>query len=145
MTWTVTLIPPEAVREWWPTVAPMIEPAVTLSKGRADMISVLQWLLERKYLLWVAYAEDRVIKAAFVTREARYPLRSMLAIDFCGGSERLGWVSEGTRVFKSFARDAGLDGVEMAGRIGWQKALKPYGWDILGVLLETKAAERIDG
>lgn len=143
MTWTVTLVPPEAIREWWPTVGPMLEPAVNLSKGRADMISVLQWLLERKYLLWIAYDEDHVTKAAFVTREARYPCRSMLAIDFAGGSEHLGWAAEGTRIFRSFARDVGLDGVELAGRIGWQKSLRPYGWSATGMLIETNAAEYV--
>lgn len=143
MTWTVTLVPPEAIREWWPTVGPMLEPAVALSKGRADMISVLQWLLERKYLLWVAYAADYAVKAAFVSREARYPCRSMLAIDFAGGSEHLGWAEEGTRIFRSFARDVGLDGVELVGRPGWQKSLKSHGWSTTGVVVEVGAAEQV--
>lgn len=140
MTWTMTLIPTQAMKDWWPTVAPMLGPAIELSHGRADLVSVLQWLLEGRYLLWVTYPEDRVVRAAFVTREARYPGRSMLSVDFCGGDGMHGWAEEGTRVFRSFARDVGLDGVEMAGRVGWQKALRPYGWETLGVLVEVNAA-----
>jgi hypothetical protein len=142
MTWTVTLVPTEAIKDIWPTVMPLLAPAIALSKGRADPITVLQWLLDRRYLLWVAYPENKIICAAFVTREARYPGRAMLAVDFCGGSGMHGWMAEGTHIFRSFARDVGLDGVEMAGRVGWQKALKKHGWDHLGVLLEVSAAEK---
>lgn len=140
MTWSVTLVPTSEVKDWWPTVAPMLEPAIALSNGRADLISVLQWLLDRRYLLWVAYPESRMVQAAFVTREARYPGKAMLCLDFCGGAEMHGWMEEGTRIFRAFAKDVGLDGVELYGRLGWQKALKGYGWRPLGMLVEIDAA-----
>ncbi len=144
MTWTVTLIPTEAVDDLWPTVAPLLAPAMEYAGGRIDMDSVHEWLLDRRYLLWVTYAEDKIIRAAFVTREARYPRRNMLVIDICGGTHMRRWAAEGTRVFTSFARDVGLDGVEMCGRAGWTRSLRPYGWSDGLVILDINAASRVN-
>ncbi len=144
MTWTVTLVPPEAVNDLWPTVAPLLEPALVYAGGRIDLVSVKEWLDDQRYLLWVAYPEDKIIRVAFATREARYPRRSMLVIDVCGGSDMRGWVSDATRIFQSFARDRGFDGVEMFGRRGWTGALKPHGWSETTVLCEIEAAKQVD-
>lgn len=104
------------------------------------MASVFDWLADRRYLLWLAYEDPTQIKAAFVTREANYPCRRMLTIDIAGGSDMAGWVNEADRVFRAYARDAGLDGVEIYGRAGWVKALKPLGWTGGTVLVETNVA-----
>ncbi len=144
MTWTVTLVPTEAVDDLWPTVAPLLAPAMEYAGGRIDMDSVHEWLLDRRYLLWVAYPEDRIIRAAFATREARYPRRSMLVIDLAGGSHMRRWAADATVVFQSFARDAGLDGVELCGRTGWARALRAYGWRDALVVLEINAAAKVN-
>lgn len=141
MTWTVSAVPPTEVKAAWPAVAPLLAPAVALSNGRMDMASLFTWLADQRYILWVAYATDKVIRAAFVTREARYPRKAMLVVDLCGGSEMHAWVNEADQVFRGYARDAGLDGVELFGRAGWTKPLKALGWSGGIVLLETKAAE----
>lgn len=144
MTWTVTLVPTEAVDDLWPTVAPLLAPAIEYSGGRIDLESVHEWLLDRRYLLWIAYPEDKVIRAAFATREARYPRRSMLAIDLCGGDGMRRWAADATHVFQSYARDAGLDGVEIYGREGWSRALHRYGWASSVVLVDINAAGKVN-
>lgn len=140
----MTLVPTEAVDDLWPTVAPLLEPAMDYAGGRIDMESVHEWLADRRYLLWVAYPGDKIIRAAFVTREARYPRRSMLVVEIAGGAGLREWVDEATRIFTSFARDVGLDGVEMFGRRGWTAALKPYGWVETTVLCEINAAGKVN-
>jgi hypothetical protein len=104
------------------------------------MQSVWEWLSTQRYLLWVAYPEDKTIRAAFVTRGATYPKRKMLVVELAGGDDLAGWGSEATRVFRNYARDAGLDGVELAGRTGWSRALKAYGWNTAMVLVDISAA-----
>lgn len=135
----MTAVPPEEVKALWPTVAPLLLPAVGYSGGRINMASVFDWLADRRYLLWLAYS-DGVIGAAFVTREAHYPCRKMLTIDICGGSEMQSWVNSADATFRAYAKAAGLDGVEIYGRAGWVRALKPLGWTGGTVLVETDAA-----
>ena len=133
----MTAVPPEEVKAVWPKVAPMLAPAVQLSNSRIDMASVFEWLQDRRYVLWVAIEDHHSIRASFVTREARYPKKSMLCIDIAGGSDMAEWVSEADRVFRAYARAAGLDGIELYGRAGWTRALKNLGWTGGTVLLET--------
>jgi hypothetical protein len=135
----MTAVPPENLKESWPTVAPLLAPAIGFSNGRISLSSVFDWLADRRYLLWLAYSNGR-IGAAFVTREAHYPCRKMLTIDIAGGSDMQSWVTEADQVFRAYAAAAGLDGVELYGRPGWTRALKNLGWTGGTVLLETDTA-----
>ena len=145
MTWTMTAVPPSELRKNWPTVAPLLAPAIGFSNGRISLSSVFDWLVDQRYILWLAYKSYETynldgqtkISAAFVTRESNYPCRKMLTIDLCGGTDMEQWVSEADRVFRAYAVAAGLDGVELFGRPGWTRALKNLGWTGGTVLLET--------
>jgi hypothetical protein len=140
MTWNVAIIPPAGLKTLWPIVAPLLAPAIRYSAGRIDMRSTFEWLMDERYQLWVVHGEDKVVIAALVTREAWYPRRGMLTVDLCGGSNLVEWASDATRVLRNYARDAGLEGVELFGRRGWARALKPYGWTGEVVLVEVNAA-----
>lgn len=101
------------------------------------MRTVLDWLTDGRYILWVAHEDDMVVQAAFVTREAQYPLKRMLTIDFCGGIGMNAWLVAADQAFRSHSHAAGLDGVEMSGRSGWVRALKRVGWRQTCVTVET--------
>ncbi len=137
MAWHVTAIRPEDVRSIWRNVLPILLPAIAESQGRIDAGSVFEWLTDGRYLLWVAHQDDLAIVAAFVTRETRYPRKSLLTIDLCGGKDLGGWLDEADRVFRLHSREAGLDGIELFGRSGWSRALKRLGWRQTGVMVET--------
>lgn len=133
----VVEIPRDGIKPLWPVIAPMLAPAIELSMGRLTLKTVLDWLLDGRYLLWVAHTEDRLPLAAFITREARYPGKSMLTIDLCGGNNLEGWLDEADRVFRAHSRQSGLSGVELYGRPGWVRALRRLGWRQSATLVET--------
>lgn len=120
----------------WPIVSPLLAPAIERSEGRISSKSVVQWLLDGRYVLWLAH-EDETVSAALVTRIARYPCKNMLTVDLCGGRQLNGWLDEADRVFRAFSRESGLDGVELYGRTGWARALKRLNWRQSAVLVET--------
>lgn len=136
MSWTVTLVPLEALDDIWATAAPLLEKALPYTEGRLDLAAVREQLEQRRYLLWVAYPEDKTVRAAFVTRVASYPRRALLSVDLCGGGGLAHWGAKATEVFRAFAMASGLDGVELYGRAGWQRALRRYGWNSSMVLCE---------
>lgn len=138
MTWTMTVVPKAGVRDLWPEIVPLLAPAVAQSNGRIDMGSVFDWLQRDLYLLWVVYPEPSSIRAAFLTRTAQYPRRRMLTVDAAGGSDLAEWVELADRTFRSYARQAELDGVELYGRPGWTRALRNLGWKQSAVLCETE-------
>lgn len=141
MTWHVKSIPVEGLADVWPIVAPLLAPAVIRSGGRNDMRSVFRQIRESYLILWVAREDDKVVRAAFTTRVAEYPLKRMLVIDCAGGEGMLEWLDEVTSTFKRFAADSDLDGVEMYGRTGWVRMLEQRGWNHTMVVCETAAGE----
>ncbi len=125
------------VRRVWASVAPMLVPAIQYSGGRIDARSVIEWLMDGRYILWVVHTENSPPKAALVTRVARYPRRAMLAVDLCGGSGLEDWAAEADRVLRTFSRQSGLDGVELYGRQGWTRVLRRLGWQQTAVMVDT--------
>jgi len=125
--WEAGIVPEEHVHAIWPRVLPMLQPAIDRADGRISADTVLQGLISRTHLLWLISFEDQ-IAAAFTTRVARYPLKQMLVIECLGGEKLNEWAQSTTEMLRSFAKDYGLDGIEMFGRDGWSRALKPYGW-----------------
>jgi len=138
VTWTVKAVAPDRLKAFWPVVAPLLAPAVKQSGGRVTMRTLYEGLTEHRYLLWVAYDQNEVTHAAFVTRHAQYPARKMLTVDCAGGTEMDGWLEAAQAAFRSYARDMGLSGVEMHGRPGWTRALKKFGWTFTAVTMEAK-------
>lgn len=137
MIWSVSPVRPTEIRQTWASVAPMLVPAIQYSGGRIDARSVFEWLMDGRYTLWIAHTEDFSPKAALVTRVARYPRKSLLAVDLAGGSNLNDWAAEADRVLRDYARHLGLDGVELYGRQGWTRALRRLGWQQVAVMADT--------
>ena len=137
MSWSVSPVRTGEVRQVWASVAPMLVPAIAYSGGRIDAHSVLEWLMDGRYILWVVHTEDQQPKAALVTRVANYPRKSVLAVDLCGGIDLGEWAEEADRVLRGYSHHLGLSGIELAGRAGWVRALKKLGWQQFGVLVDT--------
>lgn len=141
MTWKLSLVPSEQIKTTWPLVAPMLARAVPYSAGRMNLRSILEGLLEQRFLLWVAYDDAGAdIGAVFTTRTAVYSQRSSLVIDCAAGSQMRHWLHLASATFRAYARDAGLAGVEMFGRPGWARVLKSCGWQQKLVLMEVSAS-----
>lgn len=140
MTWQVSLVPLEEVRTVWPKVAPLLLRAIPYTSGRTDMRSIFTALQEERQWLWVAFDDsEKVIAAAFVTHLARYSKGSALVIDCAGGGQMLKWMLIASRVFRRCAADLGAERVELYGRKGWARVLKPCGWQQKMVVLEISA------
>lgn len=129
MTWKVVTVPEEEIRNIWGTVAPMLARAIPYSGGRMTMRALFERCTSRQSLLWIAYDDvEKVPRAAFVTRVAAYPGRSVLVIDCAGGRDMAKWLRVASDTFRRFARAANLRGVELYGRPGWCRILAALGW-----------------
>ena len=141
MTWTVSVIPAENLKGVWPIASPLLAPAIDRSGGRIDQQSTYRWIEDGRLLLWFAANADHQVRAAFTTRIAHYPLKSMLVVECLGGSDMHLWVDVANEAFKGYARRAGCEGVEMYGRRGFARALRKFGWKETMVLCEIDASD----
>lgn len=127
MTYRITMIANEDVAEVLPLVAGYLREAVDAAQARTSFEIVVNDLLTAKASLWIGYDTEGPIDVAFVTRVSRYPLKRMLLLELAGGQNMERWLPKATEVFRQFAIDSKLDGVEIYGRRGWARALAPYG------------------
>lgn len=112
------------INEYWPLVAPLLQPAIDHGQ-RAKPPEVYQWLLRGEWQLWVC-GSVREIKAAAVTAVTVYPGSKWLAVVLVGGSDMPRWLEEGLDTLERFALGAGCDGVEIVGRPEWGRVLDGY-------------------
>lgn len=85
--------------------------------------------------LWLSYKGKEVL-GAVVTKGVTYPARFRLLIHLCGGKDIEEWVDSAISNIEKFAKEKGLDGVEIYGRKGWTKLIPSYSSDIVYMVKE---------
>lgn len=142
MTWSTGIVPRGELEQFWPLALPMLAPAIARSGGRMSDATVHASIQRGTHLLW-AVTDGPDIAAVATTRVAQYPLKKMLVVECLGGNRMKEWLENLTSTLRDFARDSGLDGIEMYGRGGWAKALTPYGWRSSMVVCEMNFGEDV--
>jgi hypothetical protein len=123
----VSLVPVEYVDQVWPTVEPYVVKALKYASGKYQPEDVRNLVVEYGYPLWVAF-DDEGIKGAVITRFVQYPRKKYLFLEFCGGRDGFSWKAPMLSVLRSWATDNDCDGIEGAGRDGWQKVFEKDGY-----------------
>lgn len=123
----VSLVPVEYVDQVWPTVEPYVIKALKYASGKYQPEDVRNLVVEYGYPLWVAF-DDEGIKGAVITRFIQYPRKKYLFLEFCGGRDGFSWKAPMLSVLRSWAADNDCDGIEGAGRDGWQKVFEKDGY-----------------
>jgi hypothetical protein len=128
MSMTVTLVPIEHQYREYETAMKLLRPAVDKSNGRWLVGDLLKALTDGSQQLWLAYNEDKEVKAALTTKIQEYPRGKVLEIVFAGGTDVGEWLTESFEVFKRFAKDCGCLGVEGVARRGFEPMFKKAGY-----------------
>ena len=136
-----TLVHPRYLDLVWPRVGPCLERATDTSGGRFSLDSVRMDILNFQQLLWVLFRGDDDLLVSATTQFVFYPLRKNLCVMFMGTSdhgERL-WLRHRDLVvgaLEDFAREHGCDGIELTGRVGWDRVLSKFGFEKKFIVLE---------
>lgn len=124
----VSLVPKEYVPDVWPVVVGYVRKALRFASGKYEPEDVLALIMEYNYPLWVAF-EGNTIKGAVVTRFIEYPRKKYLFLEFCGGANGFSWKAPMLSMLRAWAKDNGCDGIEGAGRDGWQRVFRKDGYE----------------
>jgi hypothetical protein len=123
----VSLVPAEHVDAVWSEVEGYVAKALKYACGKYLLSDVYSLVVDYKYPLWVAF-DGEGIKGAVITRFVEYPRKKYLFLEFCGGRDGFSWKAPMLEVLRSWAKDNGCDGIEGAGRDGWQKIFEHDGY-----------------
>lgn len=97
--------------------------------------TVLEEIQKGHSQLWLVYRDEEIL-GAIVTKHVSYPVKERLLIHLCGGKDIREWVSLYLETVEDWAKEKGLDGVEIFGRKGWTKLIPDYSSDIIYMVKE---------
>lgn len=125
----ISIIPPAVLDIVVKDAERMLMPALERSNGRFDFKSVLAMIETGHNQLWFAFDTENNPVGALVTVIEQYPLRKMLNLLFCGGTDLEDWHEEMLDILEAYGRKHGCDGMELVGRYGWKPFLEKFGWE----------------
>lgn len=114
-----------------------LEEALSYTDGKYNMTDVLDGVRQGMQVLWVVYNEEKEKAAGcLVTEILAYPRAKALSIFLLGGNdfdEIITLLDE----LKEYAIGVGCKTLEFYGRSGWEKMLKPYGFEKTHIVMRA--------
>lgn len=121
----ITACPVEYIERVWPTAEPVLLKATELSNS--DISLVKENLLNSKAVLWV-FAVDSQFVGYGVTEIKSRQNYSNLYVSFVAGDNMDFWLTPFIEELERYAKYFNLKQIEFAGRMGWMKTLKEFGF-----------------
>ena len=113
----------------WPLVAEYLHSAVQEANGEYDLQDIYDALQKNMMRLWVTYDDFGIVKAAAVCTINFFPHKKICFIMFTGGVNVDEWCTDQTlSAIESWAKENGASTMQVFGRKGWIKKLKPLGF-----------------
>lgn len=113
----------EQLRDW-------IEAALEYSGGTHTLQDVVESIYAGRMQLWPAE------RGCAVTEIVVYPQKKVLHVFLAGGD--MDQLFEMIKPAAEWAREQGCTAMTLAGRLGWQRAMKPLGWEAKMVVMERE-------
>lgn len=89
--------------------------------------------------LWLVFEDDPFqVIGAFTIRVKSYPAGAALAGEHLGGERLSEWADQLFQIMEQYARDLNISHLELIGRRGWEKILRPKGWNANLVIFEKE-------
>lgn len=119
----------------WQEVKPLILAALDYADNKDTIGSIYESILRRDRQLWLVSLRGGIV-GAVVTEVSVYPNDKRLTILYLAGKEFGRWVHL-WREMKAWAESEGCNSVEIFGREGWEKVLRPLNFKKIHTVLKA--------
>lgn len=119
----MTMPSPDQLREW-------IQSALDYSGGTHTVDDVVDNVLTGRMQLWPAE------RGCAVTEIVVYPQKKVLHVFLAAGE--MDQLFDMIESAAEWARGQGCTAMTLAGRLGWQRAMKPLGWEPKMIVMERE-------
>lgn len=135
----INLVPPEVIDNYWGKALELLSKAFEYSSMRVNPESVRDDCMSGDQSLWIVYEDttDNII-GAFTIRIKSYDAGSTLCGEHLGGERLEEWADRLFEIMEDYAHDYQINKLELIGRRGWEKILKPKGWTSNVVIFEKE-------
>ena len=125
----ITPVYPPLVKDCWGEASKYLEKACDTSNGRYDGAALRGEIDCGSQTLWILYRDEDEMIGAATTGFSNYPLKRYMTVTFAGSNNESCWLKYRDIVMLSFiewAKSNNCSGIEIVGREGWLKVLKPF-------------------
>lgn len=135
----ISAVPPDMVGDYWGLALPLLAKAFKYSSSKVDPEDVYEDLMKGNQSLWIVFEGTPInVIGAFTIRIKTYPAGAALCGEHLGGERLNEWADDLFEIMERYARDLGINNLELIGRRGWEKILKPKGWEAKLVIFEKE-------
>lgn len=121
-------IPKERIEEIWSLVAPFLCLVIEYNNGEYAIDDLKAELIEGQQQLFIMHENGDVL-AAITAEIIRYPQKTVCGLVAAGGSNLHEWLDEFMSIIIPVAKEQGAEELRITGRGGWEKVMKPYGFE----------------
>ena len=128
-------ISPENLKLAMKDVGVHVEAALEYTDGKYNLSDVISQVLQGMLTLWVVYNEtkDKAV-GCLLTEILGYPRSKALSIFLLGGDD-FTEIVQTLDELKEYAKGMGCKTIEFYGRDGWEKVLKPSGFEKIHIVM----------
>lgn len=127
-------INPTQVDAVWPAIESLIDDACKTSRGRFRP-EYWQEFCKTAGKLWIVTDRMDQVRAAGISMVHNQGARQICRMRVIAGEGLKDWVGHISDI-ELWAKRNGCDGMEIVGGKGWERVMKPYGYDLTHVVLE---------
>ena len=125
----MSAIPPNMIGRMWPQLAPHIQRVIDVSYEDITLLSIRNKLVEGEATA-IAISNDggEIVAVATFEVTTLESQRRILLVPVIGGDHMEDWADDFMKLLRELKQDFACDEIRGAGRPGWVKYLKKYGW-----------------
>jgi hypothetical protein len=128
------LVQPKYVPAVWPHVLHLIESIANESRGRFQAEDFFNECMLDRFQLWIA-TTDNEVKAVMLTRIVQFPRLKAVELIALVGEDRETWAGHMPKILE-WAKSLGCTLAQSVARVGWERVVKPFGFEKTHVFLE---------
>lgn len=138
----LVMIPPSNLPNVINGLYPKIAAATLYSVGKYNGVDIVKLIASGAMQLWVAFDEENdKVEGVAITEITVYPQRKILKFLCATGDDVSQWIDHMDAIEK-WGESMGCDGSQAETRPGWEKLLKPRGYDKSHVILNKELGAR---
>ena len=141
----VSLVDPDYLHLIWDEASSALDRSTGTAHGRYSLDHIAHEIMIGEQHLWIVFDDDKKVISALTTKFVSYPGKRLLAGQFLGGERIMRWRDSMLETLERWAVDNNCDGMEMTGRRGFERILKPHGWTPEYTVFEKMFEEKDNG
>ena len=123
----------DKLKEDWPFIEPFIARALDRGDGRYSLEDIKHYLIDGVARAWLieeinVLEQVKEIKACFVLELMQYPQLLVCNVLALAGKDIEQWLPFVEAAVEDIARNQDAKRIEIIGRLGWKRILKPLGY-----------------